>query len=127
MNSREAASTPEQIKKGIQDLYVEAIGNRFSSRSRSGFGIDQLFRDVKLYGHDAGVDFIETHLNAIVQEAREVATCKEASLSLPTYGYGRSAISSMVTRLIELTALEAGTNASTVVLTWAKANPGLIE
>lgn len=118
--------TPEQIKKRIQDVYLKAISDRFSSRSRSGSEIDHLVQAAKLYGRDAGVDFIETHLPLIAREACEVARCKEKSLTLPTYGYGRSAMVGMVEKLRELTALKAEVNASTVVLTWAEANPGLV-
>ncbi len=117
---------PEQIKKRIQDAYVEAISNRFSFRSRSGSETDHLVQSVKLFGREAGADFVETHIGMIAREAYEVARCKEMALMLPTYGYGRSAMLAMAEKLRDLTDLKADVNGSTVVLTWAETNPGLV-
>ncbi|GLK67031.1 hypothetical protein [Hansschlegelia plantiphila] len=115
----------QQIKQKIQAAYKAAVQNSFMSRSRSP-GIDQLFRGVRLYGHDAGVDFAETHLSSIIQEALEEAGCKEPSLTLETYDFGVAAIAGMAAILRERTALKVETTRSAITLIWAVPNPGLI-
>lgn len=125
MTSTEKPS-PERIKKQIEDAYSEAISNRFTSWSRGGSGIDHLVQGVKLYGRDAGMDFVDSHLSEITREALEEARCKKPSLTLPTYQFGQSAIAGMMDRLAELTALKVSMSGKAVVLTWAEANPGLV-
>ncbi|WP_461655688.1 hypothetical protein [Methylorubrum aminovorans] len=117
--------TPQEIKAKIQDAYVKALENRFMQWHRSS-GIYDLFRDVKLYGRDAGVDFVETNLGRIVNEAVEMAGCKDASLELQVHGWGRAALDGMAQALRDLTALKVEVNGTRVRLIWAEANPGLV-
>ena len=117
--------TPEQIKKKVQDAYLKALKHPSMQWQRHS-GIHHLFRDLKLYGRDAGIDFIYSHLEAIIQEAVETAGCKNTSLVLTVDGSGQAAMEGITHALRQLTALKIDANRSTVTVSWAEANPGLI-
>ena len=117
--------TPEEIKAQIQAAYMQAIGNRNSQKYRSG-NIGHLFRDVTLYGQDAGVDFVETHIGQIVHEAVETAECKSPALELTLHGVGLSARKGMAETLRKLTDLKIELTQSQLRMIWAEAQPGLI-
>ncbi|MCY1643161.1 hypothetical protein [Methylorubrum sp. SL192] len=117
--------TPQEIKAKVQGAYVKALENRFMQRHRSS-GIYDLFRAVKLYGRDAGADFAETNLGRIVNEAAEMAGCKEASLEMLVHGWGKAALDGMAQALRDLTSLKVEVSRTTVRLVWAEANPGLV-
>ncbi|WP_437871810.1 hypothetical protein ACSD7O_01565 [Methylorubrum extorquens] len=117
--------TPQEIKTKVQGSYLRALENRSLQRHRSS-GLYDLFRDVKLYGRDAGVDFAETNLARIVNEAVEMAGCKDASLEVQVHGWGRAALDGLAKALRDLTSLKVEVNGSTVRLVWAEANPGLV-
>ena len=69
---------PAEIKAKVQDAYKKAFaGNTQWSRSS---GISDLLRDLKLYGREAGVDFVSTHLDRIVSEAVSAAECRETAM-----------------------------------------------
>ena len=95
--------------------------------SRSGSGIEYMLRGIKLYGHDAGVDFVQTNLDAILEEAVAEAGCRKISLSIPTHGFGRAAVAGMASRLGELTAMKVDANASSITLTWASNAPQMFR
>jgi hypothetical protein len=115
--------SPEEIKANVQDAYTQAIQNRFVEKSRSS---RELFRDVKLYGRDAGIDFVETHLEHIVEEAVETAGCKKASMEMMVYESGRAALQGVAHALREATSLKVEVNNSSVRLIWAESKLGLL-
>ena len=117
--------TPEEIKAKVQGAHVKALENRNVWRQRSS-GIHDLFRDVKLYGREAGIDFAETHLDRIVQEAVETAGCRDPALEMMVHGFGRAALDGMAHALRELTALKVEVHRTTVRLVWAEMSPGLV-
>ena len=117
--------TPGEIKAKVQGAYVKALENRSMQRYR-GSSSQELFRDLKLYGRDAGTDFVETNLAWIVQEAVETAECKGASLELTPYGFGRSALEGMAQALRDLTGLKVDSSGKTIRLIWAETTPGLV-
>jgi hypothetical protein len=112
-----------EIKAKVQGAYTTALENRFMQRHRSSH---DLFRDVKLYGREAGIDFVDTHLERIVQEAVETAGCKESSLEMMIHGSGRAALQGVAHALREATSLKVEVNNSSVRLIWAEAKPGLV-
>ena len=116
--------SPEEIKANVQGAYGRAMANRSMQVSR-GSNIQHMFRDVRLFGRDAGTDFVETNLQQIVQEAVSMAECREAQLEIPAYGFGKAAIEGMTQALRNLTGLKADANATTVRLVWAEPGLGL--
>ncbi|TXM73145.1 hypothetical protein FV218_12020 [Methylobacterium sp. WL69] len=114
-----------EIKAKVQDAYVRALKDRFRHMQR-GSNIDELFRNVRLYGRDAGIDFVETNLARIVQEAVDRAECKEASLEMSAYGFGKGARAGMEQALRDATGLKVELNGATLRLIWAEATPGLV-
>lgn len=101
------------------------MANSSMHMSRSS-GIHHLFRDVRLFGADAGKDFVETNMENIVREAVGMAECKLASLEIPAHGFGRAAIEGMAQALRELTALEVDVSGNVVRLVWARPAPGYV-
>ena len=83
--------TPAEIEAKVRGAHAEALGNRFMQRRRSS-RIDDLVRDARLYGREAGADFAETHLGRLVDEAVGVAGCKEGALELTLHGSGHAAL-----------------------------------
>jgi hypothetical protein len=120
---RRNAMSSGEIKGKIQGAYTKALENRFVERSRSSH---DLFRDVKLYGREAGIDFVETHLEKIVQEAVETAGCKQVCLEMMVHGSGRGALQGVADALREATSLKVEVNNSSVRLIWAETKPGLV-
>ena len=84
---------------------------------------NRLFRGLTLYGHDAGVDFVDTHLGRFIEEAVTAAGCKLASIRIETYGCGNAALASMASRLTELTSLKVDVERSVLTLAWADTAP----
>ena len=117
--------TPGEIKAKVQAAYVKALGDRFRQMQR-GSNIDELFRNVKLYGREAGTDFVETNLGRIVQDAVDRAECKESSLEMTAYGFGKGALAGMEQALRDATGLKVELSGTTLRLIWAEASPGLI-
>jgi len=117
--------TPEEIKAKIQGAHRKAVENRSVQRQRYP-GLSDLFREVRLYGRDAGVDFIETHLSRIVNEAVEMAECKATYLELTAHGFGLAAVEGMAQALRDLTALKVEVDKATVRVIWSEPNPGYV-
>lgn len=116
--------TPGEIKGKIQGAYTSAMSNRSMQMSR-GSNIHYLFRETRLYGRDAGTDFVETNLGQIVQEAVSMAECRSPSLEIPAHGFGRAAVEGMAQALRDLTDLNVDVSASGLRLVWAVPKPGL--
>lgn len=70
------------------------------------------------------MDFVETHLDAIVREAKEAAECKAPSITMTIGGFGRSALDGMAQALQQLTGLQVDASGSTVTLAWAEVSTG---
>lgn len=117
--------TPDQVRGRVLGAYRKAMDARNTQWSHNS-GITHLLRDVKLYGRDAGVDFVDTNLDRIIQEAVAAAECKWASLSVPVHGWGRAAAEGMAQTLRERTGLEVQAGASAVELVWGDARPHLV-
>lgn len=117
--------TAREIKDRVQGAYVRALQNRSMYSMRSS-RIHDLFRDVRLYGRDAGTDFVDTNLGRLVEEAVGTAGCKQASLELQVYGWGHGALDGMAQALRERTDLKVEVTGTTVRLIWAEDNPGLV-
>jgi len=114
--------TPQQVEEKVRTTYMRAIQDRHVRRQRSS-GMQHMFQNLKLYGRAAGTDFVETHLEAIVQEAVSDAGCKRNSLSIPAYGCGKAAVEGIPQALRDLTFLEVHVSASNVTLSWGEADP----
>ncbi|MEE7462748.1 hypothetical protein MFUR16E_16495 [Methylobacterium fujisawaense] len=110
--------TPAEIEAKVRGAHAEALANRFMQRRRSS-RIDDLVRDARLYGREAGADFAETHLGRLVDEAVGVAGCKEGALELTLHGSGHAALEGLAQTLRELTGLEVEVVGTTVRLSWA--------
>ena len=110
--------SPEQIRHQVQSAYRKAMENRNVQHQRSS-GFDHLFRGLKLYGREAGVDLIETHLDAIVHEATEAAGCKAPSTTITLGGFGQAALAGATQALQRLTGLKVDARGSMITLTWA--------
>jgi hypothetical protein len=110
--------TPAEIEFKVRGSHVEALGNRFMQRRRSS-RFDDLARDARLYGREAGADFAETHLGRLVDEAVGVAGCREGALELTLHGSGHAALEGLAQALRELTGLKAEVDRTTVRLSWA--------
>jgi hypothetical protein len=115
--------TPQEIKTRVRGAYVRALQNS-TMYSTWGSRIDDLFRDVKLYGRDAGTDFVETNLGRIVEEAVRMAGCKRPCLELQVYGCGRAALEGMAQALRDGTDLKVDVAGPTVRLVWSEDNTG---
>ena len=124
--SHDVSVAPEQVKQRIQEAYTKAVQNTGMYMSRSSSGFSHLFRDLKLYGRDAGVDFIETHLDEVVREAVAEAECGKSRMTLAAFGFGRSAVDGMASSLRARTALKVEIQGSAVCLIWAEPSPGLL-
>ena len=116
---------PDEIKSKVQGAYQRAMANRSMQKMRD-TGVHRLLRDVRLYGRDAGADFVETHLDGIVQEAVSMAECRSASLEIPAYGFGRAAVEGMIQALRDLTGLKVDASGTTIRLIWGEPSPGLV-
>lgn len=121
-----AISDPKQVKVRVQQAYSKAVADRFTFHSKSGSSIDCVLRDVRLYGRDAAVDFVDTHLDAFIQEAVAAAECKQPSTTIHLSHWGRSAVAGMASRLEELTALRIDTAGNALKVIWADTTPNLI-
>lgn len=116
---------PGQVKEKIQSAFRAAISNTSTQWSHDD-GVGHIFRDVRLYGREAGVDFVTPHLNAIVDAAVKRAECKDVSLQITLYGFGHAAVEGVEETLQSLTGLPAHRTGSNVILTWASTAPQLI-
>ncbi len=114
----------EEIKEKVQAAYKKAISTNMHMIRNSSFLAP--FRDLKLYGREAGMDFVQTNLDLIVREAVSTAECRETSLSLPFCGSGRAALEGVADALRDITALRVEVQQSAVQLIWAVPNLGLI-
>ena len=110
--------TPAEIEAKVRGAHAEALGNRLMQRRRSS-RIDDLVRDARLYGREAGADFARTHLGRLVDEAVGVAGCREGALELALHGSGHAALEGLAQALRELTGLKAEVDGTTVGLSWA--------
>lgn len=117
--------TPEEVKAKVREAYGKAQKNRNVWWQRNS-GINDLFRDVKLYGREAGIDFSKTHLDKIVHEAVETAGCGVPALEMTIHGFGRAALDGMAHALREFTALDVEVHGTTVKLIWEETSPGLV-
>lgn len=87
--------TPQEIKAKVQAAYVASLQNRAVMYGMRTSPLDHQFRDLKLYGRDAGADCADTNLDRIIDEAVAVAGRKQPSMELQVYGWGRAAIDGM--------------------------------
>ena len=115
----------QEIKARVQEAHRKAMANFSMQMSRSP-SIHHLLRDVRLFGGDAGRDFVETNLENIVREAVAVAECKLTFMDIPVHGFGKAAIHGMAQALRELTGLEVDVSGSAVRLVWARTAPGYV-
>lgn len=117
---------PQEIKDKVQAAYVASLQNRAVMYGMRTSPLDHQFRDLKLYGRDAGADFADTNLDRIIDEAVSVAGRKQPSLELQAYGWGRAAIDGMAETLRQRTDLQVEATGMVVQLIWAVDNPGLV-
>ncbi|ABY30318.1 hypothetical protein [Methylorubrum extorquens] len=115
--------TPQEINAKVRGAYVRALQSS-TMYSMSGSRIDDLFRDVKLYGRDAGTDFAETNLGRIVEEAARMAGCKRPCLEIQVYGWGRAALDGLAQTLRDRTGLKVDVAGPTVRLDWSEDKAG---
>jgi hypothetical protein len=116
---------PDEIKAKVQGAYQKAMANRSMQMMRDSIA-HRLLRDVRLYGRDAGADFVETHLDGKVQEAVSMAECRSTSLEIPAYGFCRAAVEGITQALRDLTGLKVDASGTTVRLIWAEPSPGFV-
>ena len=114
----------EQIKLRIQNAYRASLtSNTFYSRSST---IDYIFRDIHLFGREAGSDFIHTFSNEIVEEAVAVAKTRQPSMHINVSKSGKSALEGVAQALRDLTGLTVEISHSTVTMTWADETPRML-
>ncbi len=118
--------TPQDIKAKVQAAYAASLQNRAVRYGMRTSPLDHQFRDLKLYGRDAGADFADTNLGRIVDEAVAVAGRKQPSMELQVYGWGRAAIDGMAETLRHRTDLKVEADGTVVRLIWALDTPGLV-
>ncbi|GJD32282.1 hypothetical protein PMNALOAF_3550 [Methylobacterium adhaesivum] len=116
---------PEEIKAKVHQTYERAFQGSMSY-SRRHPQVDHLFRDLKLYGRDAGADFAVTHLGRIVQDVLDAAGSRQMSLTLHAYEFGKAAIMGLEETLRERTGLRVEVVKSAITLIWAEERAGLI-
>ena len=109
--------TPEQVKEKVKSTYARALLEKHVQWQHSQT-LQYEFRDLRLYGREAKVDFVLTHAKRIVEEAVSEAECKRGSLSLPLHGCGKAALDGAAHALREVTALAVTVGPSGVTLTW---------
>lgn len=114
-----------EIKDRVQAAYLKAMASRSSQQARPG-GIDHLFKDLRLYGREAGVDFVRTHLDDIVEQAVDCAECKSGSMGLTTNGWGLAAREGMAEAIRDLSGLQAEVPRSGVIVTWGGVETKLV-
>jgi hypothetical protein len=117
--------TPAEIRAKVHGAYAKAMQNRFVQMQR-GSRIHDLFRDVRLYGREAGVDFATTHLGRLVDEAVGRAGCRDGALEMTLHGSGLAAVEGIAQALRDLTQLEVAVNGTTVRLVWAEDDAGIV-
>lgn len=117
--------TPAEAKSKIQSAYQQSMRSSTIYYS-SGSHLQHLFRELRLYGHDAGTDFVETHFGDIFNEAVESAQRKQPSLQITAHSFGKAAIGAIAQKLREKTDLKVEVSGSAVTLVWAEPNIGLI-
>lgn len=115
--------TPQEINAKVRGAYVRALQSS-TMYSMSGSRIDDLFRDLKVYGRDAGTDFAETNLIRIIEEAVRMAGCKRPCLEMQVYGWGRAALDGMAQTLRDRTGLKVDVAGPTVRLDWSEDKVG---
>lgn len=116
---------PEDIKAKVHQTYERAHqGSTLYRRQHP--QIDHMFRDLKLYGRDAGADFASTHLSRIVQDILDAAGSRQMSLTLHPHEFGKAAITGLEETLRERTGLRVEVAKSAITLTWAEERVGLI-
>lgn len=81
---------------------------------------------MRLYGRDAGTDFVETNLSQFIEEAVGMAECKQPSLELQVYGWDRAALAGMAQALRDRTDLKVEVVGTTVRVIWGEDSPGLV-
>ena len=117
--------TPAEIKDKVQAAYARAMEDRSSFSTRYS-DINRLFRDVKIYGSDAGKDFIATNLDKIIKEMVEAANCKCAYLEVHIYGCGHAALKAMAETIQQLTSLPVERQSHGLKVSWANTTPRLL-
>ncbi|AWN49459.1 hypothetical protein DK419_26555 [Methylobacterium terrae] len=117
--------TSAEIKAKVQDTHRRAMQSRSIQMSRDS-GIQHIFQDVRLFGREAGADFVGTNLERIVREAVTRAECRDNALDVPVHGFGRAAVAGMAQALRELTDLTVEENVNTLRLILAVPSPGYV-
>lgn len=115
----------QEVKTKVQAVYTKSLtsSTMWSSRSSE---VENLVRDLHLYGTDAGADFATTHFDVILKEILDAASTRKKSHQFNFYSFGRAAIKGLADTLQERTGLRVELAKSTITLTWAEDNPGLI-
>ncbi|AWB21796.1 hypothetical protein DA075_13425 [Methylobacterium currus] len=116
--------SPEKFKSEVQAAYSKAIANTNSWRSYSEQS-HRIFDAVAVFGREAGVDLVETSIEAILQEAIQAAAAKRTSLSLVPGKVGKAAFAGMVETLKSMTGLPVSERNGVITLAWAKDEPQL--
>ena len=116
---------PNEIKEAVQSAYDAASRNSGVLVFRSSSS-DRLFRDIKIYGRDAGVDFVETYIQYITTEAVEAAKTRDTKLDIAMYNSGQRALEGMADALRKMTLLKVEVSKSNIRLIWAGPTLGLL-
>ncbi len=111
--------TPEEVRNSVVASYDAAMAqpNVFQ---QSGSNVQNLLYGVRLFGREAGQDFIQSNIEEFVRHALEAAECKQSSLTFMVSGYGQAAIDGIAEALRERTLLVVQSSQSTVTLSWAR-------
>ena len=116
--------SPEQIKADVQNAYRASLSsNTFYSRNS---GIDYLFRDIRIFGRDAGADLVNTFAAEIVREALDAAKTRQASMQLNLSRSGKAALEGAAQALRDLTGLYVEVSNSTITVIWADVTPRMV-
>lgn len=93
------------VRENVISVYNAAIANKNHAVEVRSLEIAALLNGLRLFGREAGSDFIETHIDVVIAEAIANAKGKRPSMTIRTYGSGIAAIEGMVAALETLTSL----------------------
>ena len=108
---------PEEIRSRVAACYDAAMAQS-ALHQRTSPMTQNLLHGARLFGREAGYDFVETHIDTFVRDAVEAAECRQSSLTFAISGSGRAAIEGMVEALRDLTHLSVQASQATVMVSW---------
>lgn len=107
--------SPEHIKEKVTGAWRTATRAPWTDPE---FGFEDVVRNVALYGREAGVDFAETHLDYIVQEATIAAGHRFGEMHTRFDNFGEAALAGVADTLRQRTGLIVDVKGPVLTLRW---------